>query len=603
MKPRFRIGSAAAAVLAAATAAMFPPQTASARSVVRVEGRPGAWRLTVDGKPFFVHGAGGDASKAVLKRNGGNAFRTWGAERLAENLAEARANGLMLMAGFWLGHAEHGFSYVDRAALESSRAVILAKVREFKDDDALLCWALGNEMEMNNPHRREMWEFIDSLAVEIKAIDPDHPVCTVVAEIGGGTPREFDELAPHLDFLGINTYGGCPTIGERWRAAGMKRPYLVTEFGARGGWETAKGVNGLPLEQTSTEKGEYFAKSYREGILAERGKTCLGSFAFAWGWKIEATPTWHGIFLPDGTSIAATEALGTLWGGAPAANRVPLIEPVKTSAVAPLAPGETFEASVAGRDPDGDALSWKWVLLSDTDNYDVVGASLPMPPGWDDAIVAGQGTTKATVRLPGGGNYRLYAYCFDGKGAAAYANVPVAGTGQAPKPVPRPAAMPVSVFDDKTGPWIPSGYMGNTRALKVDEACAESPFSGSACIRVDYLDHIGWAGIFWQNPANDWGEKPGGLNLADATTLVFRARGLHGGEKVTFFMGGLKDKPFSDTAEAKLENVVLKKEWTRYRIPLDGLDLSCVKTGFGFTLANDGEPFAFFLDDIRYVAD
>ena len=120
----------------------------------------------------------------------------------------------------------------------------------------------------------------------------------------------------------------------------------------------------------------------------------------------------------------------------------------------------------------------------------------------------------------------------------------------------------VAVFDDKTGPWIPSGYMGNTRALKVDEACTESPFRGSTCMRIDYLDHIGWAGIFWQNPANDWGEKPGGVNLSKATTLVFRARGLRGGEKVTFFMGGLKDKAFNDTAEARLPDVILKKEWT-----------------------------------------
>ena len=591
------------ATLPALAAALLLAKPATAASVVRVEGGPGAWRLTVNGKPFFVHGAGGDASKALLKRNGGNAFRTWGADQLAASLSEARANGLMLMAGFWLGHTEHGFSYTDRGALENTRADVLAKVRAFKDDDTLLCWALGNEMEMNNPHRREMWAFIDSLAAEIKEIDPNHPVCSVVAEIPEDTPREFEAFAPHLDFLGINTYGGCPSIGERWRAAGMKRPYLVTEFGARGGWEMPKGVNDLPIEQTSTEKGEFFAKSYKEGILAERGKMCLGSFAFAWGWKVEATPTWHGIFLPDGTSIGSTEALQTLWGGAPVANHAPRIEPIKTAAIAPLGPGETFEATVAGRDPDGDALTWKWVLLSDTDNYEVVGASLPMPPGWDEAIVAGQGTTKATVRLPGGGNYRLYAYCFDGKGAAAYANVPVAGSGEPPKRVLRPVAMPVAVFDDKSGPWIPSGYMGNTRALKVDEGCADSPFAGPTCIRVDYLDHIGWAGIFWQNPANDWGDRPGGVNLSNATTLVFRARGLRGGEKVTFFMGGLKDKPFSDTAEAKLENVVLKKEWTRYRIPLDGLDLSCVKTGFGFTLGNDGDPFAFFLDDIQYVAD
>ena len=145
--------------------------------------------------------------------------------------------------------------------------------------------------------------------------------------------------------------------------------------------------------------------------------------------------------------------------------------------------------------------------------------------------------------------------------------------------------------------------MGNTRALKVNENCDENPYKGDTCIHIDYLDHIGWAGIFWQDPANDWGDKPGGRNLTGATTLVFRARGLDGGEVVTFFVGGITDKPYSDTARAELKDVRLKKEWTRYRIPLDGLDLSQIKTGFGFTLANDGEPFSFFLDDIKFIEE
>ncbi len=582
----------------------FSLSTLFAASVVRVEGGNGAWHLSVNGKPFFVAGAGGDAPHDLLAKAGGNAFRTWGDENLARDLADARKNGLMVMAGFWLGHTEHGFSYTDAAALAATERHVIEKVRAFKDDDAILCWALGNEMEMNNPNRREMWEFIDRLAAKVKEIDPNHPVCSVVAEIPDATPREFEAYAPHLDFLGINTYGGCGSIGERWRKAGMKRPYLVTEFGALGSWEGPKdAATGLPIEQTSTQKGGFFAQSYANGIAAERGKMCLGSFAFTWGWKVEATPTWHGMLLPGCVRIGATEAMQKAWGRAKIENRVPVIEPVKCARTAFDNADATVEASVEGSDPDGDKLEWKWVLLSDTDNYGSVGASLPMPKGWDGAIVEGQGTKRVKVKLPGGGAYRLYAYCFDGKGGAAYANVPLSAKGEKPKRQLRPATMPLSVYADGHGPWIPSGYMGNTRALKVDAACSETPFKGNSCMRVDYLDHIGWAGIFWQSPANDWGDRPGGVNLSNAATLVFRARGRDGGEKVTFFMGGLKNKAFSDTCEAKLQDIVLKKEWTRYRIPLDGLDLSCVKTGFGFTLANDGEPFAFYLDDIKYVAE
>jgi hypothetical protein len=85
--------------------------------------------------------------------------------------------------------------------------------------------------------------------------------------------------------------------------------------------------------------------------------------------------------------------------------------------------------------------------------------------------------------------------------------------------------------------------------------------------------------------------------------LVFWARGENGGEKVSFFMGGIKNKAFSDSANRKLEDIRLRKEWTRYRIALDGEDLSQIKTGFGFNFGGQGRPFALYLDDIEYTAD
>ncbi len=582
-------------------ACVAPGAVAAAPSVVTVDGRPGAWRLVRNGRPYFVCGAGGGASKELLAKMGGNSFRTWGADRLDADFAEARKYGLTVMAGFWLGHAEHGFDYTDAAALARTEAEVTAAVAKFRDEPALLCWALGNEMEMNNPHRKEMWAFIDRLAEKVKALDPHHPVCTVVAEIPDETLAEFKTLAPHLDFLGINSYGGCPTLGARWRAAGMTRPYLVTEFGARGSWEGPKDANGIPLEQTSTEKGAFFADSYARGIAAEKGKMCLGSYAFTWGWKVEATPTWHGMLLPDLSVLASAQAVQEAWGRVKVRNRCPVLEPLDVTG------GMTGRAECRAHDPDGDALTYSWVLLSDTGDYDTIGTGLSMPEGWDGAILEGQGTARVKFRLPGGGVYRLYCYVFDGKGHAACANVPLKGEGATPRRERKPAPMPLAVYADADagaarGPWVPSGYMGNTRALKVDERCADRPFAGETCLRVEYTDHIGWAGIFWQDPANDWGEKPGGRNLAQATTLVFRACGERGGEKVDFFVGGLKDKPHGDSAEAKLA-VTLKKEWTRYRIPLDGKDLSQIKTGFGFSLASSGDPVVFYLDEIIYTAD
>lgn len=574
-----------------------------AGSVVRIEGSTGAWHLTLNGKPYFIKGGGGGGSKALLKEIGGNSFRTWGADKAKVELDEAQKYGHTVMLGFWLGHHNHGFSYLNKAALEKTEREVLETVAKIKNHPALLCYSLGNEMELGEPNPKEMWQFINRLAKKVKEADPNHPVGTVVADMWKEKADAILEFAPELQYMGINSYGGATSVGRRWRELGGNIPYILTEYGPKGANECGKAPNGLPLEWTSTYKADWYREVYEKTILEEKGKWCLGGYVFTWGHKNEGSPTWFGTMLPDGTKLEVVATLAKFWGGK-VANRCPRIEEVKVTKDAP-AEGETVSASVSAKDPEGDKLKWQWTLIDEASYYGEAGLGLAMPQGWDEAIVEGQGTNKVKVKLPGGGNYRLYAYCFDGKGNAAYANWPLVGKGPKPKKELRAASMPYPVYrDGANGPWYVSGYMGNTGAMKVDDKCSEKPHSGETCMKVSYSDGGNWAGIFWQSPAGDWGDKPGGANLSKASTLVFWARGEKGGEKVSFFMGGIgKDKPFHDTANRKLENVVLKKSWTRYRITLDGEDLSQIKTGFGFNFGGQGKPFAFYLDDIEYVGD
>ena len=572
----------------------------AAGSVVTIEGTEGAWRLVRNGKPYFIRGGGGGGSKALLKEIGGNSFRTWGADRAKAELDEAAKFGHTVMLGFWLGHHNHGFSYLDKVALERTERDVLATVAKIKDHPALLCYALGNEMELGEPHPKEMWTFINSLAKKVREADPNHPVGTVVADMWKDKADDINTYAPDLQYIGINSYGGALTVGKRWQELGGKVPYILTEYGPMGANECGVAPNGLPVEWTSTRKADWYREVYEKTILAERGKWCLGGYVFTWGHKNEVSPTWFGTMLPDGTKLEVVATLAKIWGK-DVANKCPRIEEVKVSKDAP-AEGETIEASVSAKDPEGDKLTWKWTLVDEASYYGEAGLGLAMPEGWDEAIVAGQGTTSVKVKLPGGGKYRLYAYCFDGKGNAAYANYPLLGQGPKPKKALPPAPTPFPVYRDGAhGVWYASGYMGNNGALRLDEKCDEKPHSGETCLKVEYSANDNWAGVFWQSPANDWGDKAGGANLSKSSMLVFWARGEKGGEKVSFFMGGLKDKAFSDTANRKLENVTLKKEWTRYRIPLDGEDLSYIKTGFGFNFGGQGRPFAFYLDDIEYV--
>lgn len=415
---------AAFAAASALLAAVVP--AASGGSVVRLVREGERARLTFNGRPFFLCGVGGDGSRALLSSMGGNTFRTWGADRARHDLDEAAANKLAVMLGFWLGHAEHGFDYTNADALRGTRESVLRTVRECKDHPALLCWALGNEMELGNPHPEEMWRFIDELAAEIKAVDPDHPVCTVVAEIWPEKVAQMERLCPHLDFVGINSYGGCGSVGRRWREYGGTKPYVVTEFGPWSAEEGGRSSFGCPLEPTSTEKAEWYAKVYDEGIGGEAGRGCLGSYAFVWGTKIEGTPTWFGLLTPDGSVLGAAQALQEKWGRVPVRNHVPAIKPLRLSTDQP-APGALVEAEASATDPDGDPLTWRWVLVEENGHYGATELGGVEPKRFEEAIVEGQGTPRAKVRLPGAGKFRLYAYCFDGKTHAAYANAPLQG--------------------------------------------------------------------------------------------------------------------------------------------------------------------------------
>ena len=132
---RSAVGRLAAGSIAALVSANV---SLAAPSVVKIEGAAGSWRLTVNGEDYFAKGGGGGGSKALLREIGGNSFRTWGADNALRDLDEAAKFGHTLMLGFWLGHAKHGFSYLNQSALDAAEREILSTVAKVKDHPALL---------------------------------------------------------------------------------------------------------------------------------------------------------------------------------------------------------------------------------------------------------------------------------------------------------------------------------------------------------------------------------------------------------------------------------------------------------------------------------
>mgnify|MGYP003588671472 CR=1 FL=1 len=178
--------------------------------------------------------------------------------------------------------------------------------------------------------------------------------------------------------------------------------------------------------------------------------------------------------------------------------------------------------------------------------------------------------------------------------------------GQSYLPAAPKVKTPFYIFSDRgeASPgydYAPSGWMGRVEGLDVNMCSDEMPYHGPCCMKITFSEPTGWAGIVWQNPASNWGNEEGGLDLTGAKRLSFWAKGQKGGEAVEFSMGLLgKDKKFFDTASADIGVTRLSKHWKQYSIPVDGKNLSRIVTGFAFTVKAKGPPVVFYLDDIIY---
>ena len=168
---------------------------------------------------------------------------------------------------------------------------------------------------------------------------------------------------------------------------------------------------------------------------------------------------------------------------------------------------------------------------------------------------------------------------------------------------------PFDIYTDKRSPnnhYIASGWMGDYSDIKYNDMWLENPHSGTTCVRVEHLARrsqgAGWIGVYWQNPAKNWGSKRAGFDLTGAKRIAFWARGEKGGEVVSEFkMGGITGE-FSDSASAGIGPAILSSEWKKFEIDLTGQDLSHVIGGFCLSISADDNagPITIYLDDMRY---
>lgn len=386
------------------------------------------WDLHVNGKSFFIKGVVGNSWPEKIKFYGGNSTRIgW---RKAD-LDEAQKLGLKTLVNLPAGAERNGFDYNDTAAVRKQTEKIIRIVKDTKDHPAVLMWSIGNELDFippTLPYNLKVWDAVNEAAKAIKAIDPNHPVMTVIGTSMMEKVGEIVKRCPDIDLLGINTYGDIYTLPETLRKYGWTKPFIISEWGPDGYWEVRKTSWKAPYEQTGREKYDCYQKKYTEAILKAKGQ-CLGSYVFYWsGDKQETTHTWFTMFNKEGLETPLVGLMHTMWTGKQKANNAPVVDSLNIENYVRyqdiiLATNRTYKARCFAADPDRDSLQFAWEIRPEASYASYAGQGEKEPMPLEGLIAKHSGIISfKTPAKPGA--YRLFVYAYDGKGHFSSANLP-----------------------------------------------------------------------------------------------------------------------------------------------------------------------------------
>jgi hypothetical protein len=397
--------------------------------IVESEGR---YTLLRGGRPYAIKGAGiSNWDVASLAEQGGNSFRNWRDYDSPDGLLildEAARHGLTVAMCIPIGRERHGFDYDDAQAVARQFEFARSEVLRYKDHPALLMWIIGNEPDLNytNP---AVFDAVNDISKMIHEVDGQHPTTTALSfSVKPELVSHIRQKMPDLDIISVQKYADVVNLPRYMDEAGIERPYMVTEWGPKGHWEVEKTSWGAPIEANSSEKAAHYLKIY-QSVIAARPDRIIGSYAFLWGQKQERTPSWYGMFLADGSATEAVDVMHYVWNGAWPENRSPQIEDLFLDARTAdgdvvLAAGGRYEARVLAHDPDGDTLSYRWVVMHESTARQVGGDKERIPdaiPGLIEDADDGSAGVEAPEQA---GAYRLYVYVYDGQGHAGHANIP-----------------------------------------------------------------------------------------------------------------------------------------------------------------------------------
>lgn len=186
-------------------------------------------------------------------------------------------------------------------------------VEEFKDEEFVLFWMLGNENNYgvaNNAKQKpaSYYAFANEVSKMIKSIDRDHPVAICSGDLL--FLDKFRDNAPDIDIYGSNAYRGKHGFGRNsfWENAKdmCDRPIIITEYGC------PSFMKDKSREIAEDKQAEYIENAWEDIFYNSAGNkgvgNSIGGVLFEWldeWWKSyepalhDTESNWAGPF-PDG---------------------------------------------------------------------------------------------------------------------------------------------------------------------------------------------------------------------------------------------------------------------------------------------------------------
>lgn len=590
--------------------ALTTPQAVAGKSELKKT--DSGWQMFVDGKPFYIKGFTWShtpvgkkydynlfeeeeepAIKEALKRDltlirraGGNTLRhiipikwmkhihaLYGMHFISNDYCGRYG---LTIDGKYVSHTDYSDPKVREMIKQTWRDI----ATEYKDAPGLIAHALGNENnyglewvsaavenlpqgERQTAKARYLYSLFNEVALEVKKIDPDHPVGIV-----NGDLQYLDliaELCPDIDYIGVNAYRGR-TYSDMFErvAKTLDIPVILMETGC-------DAFNAVQQREDQLSQAEMIHHNwidlYRNTAGNGGSDNCIGALCFQWAdewWKhgqeyeLEIHNTqasWsHGGYPHD---AAAGQNMNEEWFGVCSIRREAIDG---AHLIQPRAAYYTLKEL------------WK------KDPYTLDPKRLSEITFNAEAVMAKGKEAEEAVKK------RL-----------ADAEIPYS---LASKP-----KLPIEIYTDAGKPllWHPSGVMPAENFLAINPNSTTNPYSGDTCLEIKYQSGGDWSGVMWQHPANDWhNNSPGGFDLSDATTFSFYARGQEGGEVVEVNLGGSLEGLYPNTMEMKLGMVQLTKEWKKYSFPLGDKDRRRIKNPFTLVFKGNGFPFTTYFDEVVY---